>query len=381
MSDTIKNIISKLKDPLKRRKCAKTKNSIDRRKFLKIAGLSSLASMVIPFKSKVAGATSYCDRNWWHDRAVYSTSEGTNKHVDYCRQDNLDASRVASDGIIQARLDNNWSSFKIRALPQEFMEWGVSDRYFYYNSRLNSGGGMPSAFKNGGIHHGMVATYGNRFGRGDSAFHCNIATKGTALCPTREKILELLPVLQDLKEANPPDKIQQYYQIMISQYSDINNFDATKLITLELYTQGSLASYGYKETHTFANMMANPTCSIGFMQQEYPNPNLFNPAVSNPDPSNTSDYTSFGYGLHYKVQTIPEILHCWAPGNGDEYDVFNYNNATNDAALYAYWTNFLHTFYHGGRANVTAVVYHVVEAFKNTPGSGGRGLRVVPALA
>jgi len=353
------------------------KNSFGRRNFLKLAGLSSLFTFLSPFKTDSAHARNRCNRNWWHSREIYSTADSENKAVEYCQQHNLKTDSI-DDGIIKANLDNKWKSFEIRELSQEFMKWGCSERYFYYDERLDTGGaGPPSVMKNGGIHHGMVSTYGNWKGREDSSFHLNNAVKGTALCPSRETLVELLPVLEQLKADNPPDRIDQYYEIMRGIYSDINNFDKTKLLTLELYTQstgGTLYDAGLNETHTFANMMANPLCTIGFLQQESPQPNYF-------DPDGSGGYNDFPYGVHLEVRAIPKVIHCWAPNMGNEYDIFDYENAEDPDALFGYWVNFLHTFYHGGRANITTVVYYVHEQFNNTPDDPGRGIRVVPPFA
>jgi hypothetical protein len=350
--------------------------SFGRRSFLKLAGLSSLAAVFMPFKSKSARARTILNRNWWRSREIWSTADSEYKSVEYCKQHNLNATR-ADSGIISANLDNVWRRFDIRELSQGFMEWGCSERYFYYDERIDPGpDGPPTVRKNGGIHHGTVATYGNWIGRRDSSFHLNNTVKGTALCPSRTTILELLPVLEQLKIDDPPDRLEQYYEIMRGIYSDIDNFDKTKMLTLELYTQstaGTLYDAGLKETHSFSNMMANPICTIAFLQPEYPQLNYF-------DPNGSGGYNSFRYGVHFEVRAIPQVIHCWAANMGNEYDKFDYENADDPIALYGYWVNFLHTFYHRGRANVTAVIYHVTEQFDNTPGDPGRGIRVIPPL-
>ena len=347
--------------------------SFGRRSFMKLAGLTSLITVLPTFRTKEAHARYILNRNWWKSREIFSTAESQNKTVEYCQQHNF----RQESGAVWSNLDNMWRKFEVRQLSDEFMQWGCSERYFYYDERLNVGeAGPPTVMKNGGIHHGMVATYGNWTGRKDSSFHLNVATKGTALCPSRETILELLPVLEKLKADDPPDRITQYYQIMQGIYSDIKNFDNTKMLTLELYTQptqGTLYDAGYKETHTFANMMANPICTIGFMQQESPQKNYF-------DPAGNGTYNDFIYGIHYELRAIPKVIHCWAPEMGNEYDVFDYKKAEDPDAIFGYWVNFLHTFYHGGRANITSVVYNVCELFNNTPDDPGRGIRVVPEI-
>ncbi len=184
-------------------------NPFGRRSFLKIAGLSSLVTVLPTFKTKSAHARYVCNRNWWYTRDVRSTADSENKSAEYCIQHNLDASS-RDDGILWSNIDNKWRKYEIRELSQEFMNWGCSERYFYYDERLETGGaGPPTIMKNGGIHHGMVATYGNWVGRGDSSFNINIAVKGTALRPSRETKLELLPVLGQLKMDDPPARITQ----------------------------------------------------------------------------------------------------------------------------------------------------------------------------
>jgi len=364
-------MIGKIKDKL-------MKNiSFGRRNFLKLAGITSLSTLFTTVKTNSAKASYLFNWNWWYPREIWSTTDQENKSVEYCQQHNLNTNST-DDGIVWSNIDNFWRQFEIRELSQDFMEWGCSERYFYYDERLDTGGaGPPEIMKNGGIHHGMVATYGNWVGRKDSSFNLNNAVKGTAMCPSRETILELLPVLEQLKIDDPPDRITQYYDIMRGVYSDINNFDKTKMLTLELYTQptkgNNLDNEGYKETHTFANMMANPICTIGFLQQEHPQKNYF-------DPDGEGDYNNFPYGVHLEVRAIPKVMHCWAPDMGNEYDVFDYENAEDPDALFGYWVNFLHTFYHGGRANITTVVYNVIEQYNNTPDNQGRGIRVVPPI-
>ena len=117
--------------------------------------------------------------------------------------------------------------------------------------------------------------------------------------------------------------------------------------------------------------MANPVCTLAFLQQEHPQKYYF-------DPDGEGGYNDFDYGAHFEVRAIPKVMHCWAKDMGNEYDIFDYQNADDPDALFGYWVNFLHTFYHGGRANYTTVVYNVIEQFNNTPGDAGRGIRIVP---
>ena len=125
-----------------------------------------------------------------------------------------------------ARSGQTWiicgGRYEVRELSDEFMEWGCSERYFYYDERLNAGeAGPPTIMKNGGIHHGMVATYGNWTGRKDSSFHLNVATKGTALCPSRDTILELLPVLEKLKVDEPA---RQNHAVLSNHAGDLQRY-------------------------------------------------------------------------------------------------------------------------------------------------------------
>jgi hypothetical protein len=367
MITKIKNIFSKT-------------NASERRNFLKLAGISSLATFLLPTKTNSVHARNLFNRNWWYSRDIWSTELGEEvKDAEYCIQHTVNKRNI-KDGVIRANLDNSWRRYDIKEMEDDFMRWGCSERYFYYEDNLNpeqlpEGCPKPPGRENGGIHHGTVATYGKWLGRGDSAFHLNNTVKGTALCPKVEVLEEILPPLEELKRQfpNADDRLTQYYEIQREVYSDINNFDKTKLLTLELYTQstrGSLYDAGIKETHTFGNMMANPICTIAFLQREWMQPNVF-------DPNDSGGYNTFPYGVHYEVRAIPNVIHCWAPQMGNEYDFFNYKEAEDPDAIYGYWVNFLHTYYHGGRANITTVVYNVIEQFNNTPGDPGRGIRVV----
>jgi hypothetical protein len=358
------------------------KSSFGRRNFLKLAGVSSLATFLLPVKTNSVHARNLLNRNWWYSRDIFSTADQEDKNVEYCIQHNV-RKKTSEDGVIWSNLDNIWRKYQTRELSEDFMKWGCAERYFYYEGNLNpeplpEDCPKPPGRKNGGIHHGTVATYGKWLGRGDSAFHLNNTVKGTALCPTRDTLKEVLPTLEQLKRDFPDanDRLPQYYEIMQGVFSDISNFDRTKLLTLELYTQstrGTLYDAGIKETHTFGNMMANPICTLAFLQPEWPQPNYF-------DTDGAGGYNSFPYGVHFEVRAIPNVIHCWAPDLGNEYDFFNYENADDPDALFGYWVNFLHTFYHGGRANITTVVYHVIEQFNNTPGDPGRGIRDIPPM-
>ena len=112
------------------------KVSHGRRDFLKLAGVSSLATLAIPLKSDQARAGTLFDLNWWYPRTITSSSESKDYDVEYCLQHNVNPTWV-DDGIIWSNLDNIWRPFEIRELSDYFMQWGCSERYFYYENNLN----------------------------------------------------------------------------------------------------------------------------------------------------------------------------------------------------------------------------------------------------
>jgi hypothetical protein len=172
-----------------------------------------------------------------------------------------------------------------------------------------------------------MATYAAR--RRDSLLVVNNAFKGIGMCPTRDRVKDLIQHMRDTAQDPMPDKLAT----LTSLYSDAGNFDHTRLITLELYATPNF------ETHTFLNLMENPATSLVYLDS-----------------------------MSYEVRGIAELVH---PENSDAPEY------SRDLVTY---TNLAHSYFHGEFPRLfPGIIVHVVEVFDNSPGSG-LGVRVAPAL-
>ncbi len=218
-------------------------------------------------------------------------------------------------GILLAQVEGKWRSFKVRELPTAFLDWDYAGRLGYINT-LRKEGGMPPL---SGPHFGVVASHGMQ--RRDSGFSINNAVKGVGFIPTKEKLPELLKLLKDTRT----EPLLKKLDILESFYTKRqDDFDKTKLVSLELYAKPSF------ETHTFLNEMTDPGVSIVFM-----------------------DIPS------YEVRAIAQLLDPNNPRLSD------YDKQVVD------WCNTIHDYFHGdSHSQSIAVVYHVTEVFDNSPGKG-----------
>ena len=95
--------------------------SSERRTFLKLAGLSSLVTVLPTFKTKSAHARYIFNRNWWYNRDVFSTEQNEFVDSEYCIQHNLKLFEPGAQGehkIARGFLpQKTWSSHWI-AHPQ-----------------------------------------------------------------------------------------------------------------------------------------------------------------------------------------------------------------------------------------------------------------------
>jgi len=235
-------------------------------------------------------------------------------------QPNIDISKYG-DGIIRAKVDSKWQEFKIRELPDGFMEWNLS-------SRLKDLEGIKKGKMPGfaGPHSGMVASYGGM--RKDTEFSINNAVKGTGLVPKKEKINNIIKTLEETWNAPIPEKID----ILKGFYEDEDMFDRTKLSSLELYSTKDF------QTHTFLNIMANPAVAVVFL-----------------------DIPS------YEVRAICRLVHPEdETADEEEKDICRY-------------VNMIHDYFHGESPRKSIVmIFNVIQVFDNSPRAGGRGMRVVP---
>ncbi len=233
-------------------------------------------------------------------------------------QPNIDMSGY-DKGIIKARVDGKWQEFKIRELPDGFMEWNLSSRLRDLEGIKT--GKMPNF---AGPHSGMVASYGGM--RDDTEFSINNAVKGIGLVPKRERIKDVMKRVEETWNAPIAEKIE----VLKGFYEDSSMFDRTKLSSLELYTTKDF------QTHTFLNIMANPAVSVVFL-----------------------DIPS------YEVRTICRLVHP-----DDE-------NASEEERDLVRYVNMIHDYFHGkSPRHSTLMMFNVIQVFDNSPRA--HGMRVVP---
>lgn len=290
------------------------KDRLNRRQFLEKAG--KLGGAV--FLSSLAGKALAGE---WEQAMEELWTNGSFIH------DTVDASMEAQ-GLIRALLDGNWREFRTVPLPQDFMDWNLSARLEVLEniSMMFSGeGGSPPSLA--GPHNAAMATYGGR--RADSVLTVNNAFKGMGLCPNREIIKDKMARMEELMSGG----MGQRLDFLQDLYSSPDNFDLTKMISLELYSTPDF------ETHTFINLMERPVTSLVFLDSR-----------------------------SYEVRGIGQLVPPEDTGGG-EY--------ASDIVKY---TNMAHSFFHGDFPRLyPGILVHVTAVFDNSPGSG-RGVRIAPPL-
>ncbi len=329
-----------------------------RRSFLKMAGLSSLGlNLGFPLKSRwaIAGETEAIKPN-----LHWATN---NEGYPYFTQKNIITNRL-DDGYMLARVDNWWWIYKTAEYEDEFYTWWLEEKMWYYDKLLAYFSGETDEYNipNGGHHHPMLATYGKKhFKRGDSMFHLNNTPKGYTLIPKEQYLREIsdeLNALYDDPNTNIPEDI---FQFRIEKYKQEELWDKNRFATLEIYSGHPFDEgdwdLGFKETHTFQNIMENPMGTVTFMS-------LYN---------TTGDQTYFN-GEEGHTPTFEFRGFCWmiSPHNP---------NLTQYEKDVSYYLNQAFSKYHGLRDDFIANVFVMTEEFNNSPTDSaafGLGKRVVP---
>ena len=239
-------------------------------------------------------------------------------------QQTVDTSKY-DQGIIRAKTLgkwHKWQEYKLRQLPDEFLDWNIKRRTENIVKIRNHE--FPSF---AGPHNAMVATQGIR--RFDTQFTINNAVKGMGFVPKKDKLKEIVELLQSTINKDTNDKLD----ILTSLYKKADEvFDRTKQISLELYSTQEF------ETHSFLNQMFNPRVAIVFL-----------------------DIPCF------ELKVIAQLLHPEDP------DLTQYEK---DLIEYV---NLIHSYFHGKfNKKFIAVIYHIIEVYNNSPGKNGRGRRIVP---
>jgi hypothetical protein len=253
---------------------------------------------------------------------------------DYCVQNSCKTPEAGSD-VISAKVNSEWNDYKLVEFPEAFIKWNVGSRLEMLSQikdmMMGKEGAQPPSLE--GPHNGVVATHG--FKRDDTQFDLNNAVKGMGFLPKREKIKEIISLLEETHNDPMPKKLG----VLESLYQDAeNNFALDKQVSLELYSQPKFM------TQSFLNQMTNPVCTIVYM-----------------------DIPS------YKLKTIARLLHPDDPKLTEyEKDVVKYINE-------------IHSYFHGEFSiNFLATIYYTVEVFDNSPRGKdpktGMGRKMIPLI-
>lgn len=340
--------------------------ALPRRSFLKVAGLSSVGlSLGFPLKTRWAQAGESQDKKLtanWH------TDANGNK---YFNQKNLLTDWLDQNYIL-ARYEGWWWAYNVRSFDNDFHDWWIEEKSWYYEQLLAFFEGETKELKipNGGHHHPMLTTYGsrrfNRGNRGDSEFHLNCAPKGFTMIPKADTIDYVLGEI-DKVYADPNTKLPvDLFKKRRELYQNKTLWDTTRFATLELYSgrpindndtgeEGSSVQLDFQETHTFQNIMANPMSTLTYMS-------LY-----------TTDGTQSYFGGDAPLIPTFEF-------RGFSWLISYYNPAiTPYEKKVADYINQAHCRYHGGACDIATNIFIIVEEFNNTPTyDPGRGKRVVP---
>ena len=348
---------------MKKEKEQSNNKSLQRRSFLKLAGLS-FAGLSIGFPRWGHAAEKLPEITGDHKHLWHTDANGNLYFVPInLKTDKVDQSKV------KAKVDDEWKTYPVREFDDEFHTWWIDEKNWYYDQLIAFFEGQSDEMNipNGGHHHPMLCTYGvKKSGRGDSEFHLNCSPKGFALLPKPENIQyiedQINAIYNDPNADLPVDVFKKRQEL----YQQKDLWDKTRFATLELYTgrpinatdQGDGAGcYGFKETHTFANVMDNPMATLTYMA-------LFNTDGTQsyfqglPDETPTFEFRGFSWMISY-----------YNPGN-TEYE-----------KLIADYINQAHCQYHGGSCDIATNIFLISEQFNNSPGDDpyGRGKRTLPS--
>lgn len=234
---------------------------------------------------------------------------------------------------IEAKVEDNWQTFKIVMLPQKFIDWNFSNRKEMLKvfKDMIKGEASGTNIKLSGPHNGIVATYGYK--RDDASFSLNNAVKGMGFLPKENKIKEVIDRLEKTIDSPMIEKLN----ILEELYDNsLEIFCKDKQVSLELYSnQESM-------TQTFLNQMSNPISTIVFL-----------------------DMTSF------KLKTIVRIL------DPNDLELSEYDKDT------VRYVNLVHSYFHGNFSQkFITVVYYVNQVYDNSPRGKnpetGMGKLIVP---
>ena len=335
---------------------------IKRRSFLKAMGFSSLGlGLGLGFGSPLFSKMGKADKaEAFEGSAVdWKTDEKGNK---YFVPRSIRTDLVNQKGIVMAKVDGTWHKYRTREFDGEFYDWWLAEKIWYFDQLMAfvEGEAEDMNIPNGGHHHPMISTYGKKFGsRGDSEFHLNTTAKGFTILPKPENIKKINDELNKVyKTGNVPMDVFKFKREL---YQDRELWDKTRFGTLELYTgrpindHDTSGQFGFTETHTFQNIIANPIATLTYMS-------LFN----------TDGSQTYLEGMPYLTPHFEFRGFCWL------ISYYNPDNTKYEKAI-ADYINQSHSKFHGGVSDIIVNIFLVAEEFNNTPGYGpGLGKRVVP---
>lgn len=291
---------------------------LGRRAFLKLAGASLFCSY---FLSNVKNAFGYMNTPWEITGFKNYWKDGPSGK--YFVQNTVNTSQV-DQGYVWGRVEGWWRRYQIQQVEEKFLNWWISD------VTLEKGEGWPMMV--GGAILPIVATYGNRRGRGDSQFHINCACKGIAFPPKKQYIKEIIDELKTRISLSKEERDEWWH----AAAKDTSLWDYSKLTSIEIFAGPEF------ETHTFLNQMENPVSNISYMGR-----------------------TGFD---HFEVRCIVKLLCCNDP------------NLTEEERDLAEFANWFHIFPFGAvtyPTDLIAPVYYIIEEFDNFPYTQD-GIRLVP---
>jgi hypothetical protein len=336
--------------------------SLQRRSFLKLAGLS-VAGLSMGFP-RWSHAVEHTEVKAVHDDIWHTDADGNLYFVPTNLRTNL-----VERGKVIAKVDGIWKAHDIREFDDEFHTWWIDEKNWYYDQLIAFFEGETDELNipNGGHHHPMLCTYGvKKSGRGDSEFHLNCTPKGFALVPKSENIDSITTQINNIYDDPNADLPIDVFKKRKELYAQKDLWDKTRFATLELYTGRPINAtdsgdgggcYGFKETHTFANVMDNPMATLTYMSL-WP----------------TDGTQSYFQGLADEIPTFEFRGFSWM------ISYYNPDNSDYEKQI-ADYINQAHCGYHGGICDIATNVFLISEQFNNSPGDDpyGRGKRTIPS--
>ncbi len=347
------------------------KKGIERRSFLKLAGLSSVGlGLGLPLNTKWAEASSTCFGNGKYKRYWRTDKEGNHYFVqnNLLTGPNSEWPNQETDPFILARYDQMWNAYPVREYDEEFHNWWIEEKNWYYQQLINFFEGITDELEipNGGHHHPMLATDARMLcNRGDSQFNLNNTPKGLTIIPKVDKIQYIVEKIQAVYDDPNADLPVDLFKLRQELYADKTLWDKTKFATLELYSGRPVDAddpgnqnghYGIQETHTFQNIMVNPMATLTYMSLHA-----------------TAGGQDYFEGKPDEIPTFEFRGFCWLISHYNP-DLTEYERAMSD------YINLAHCGYHGGSCALSTNIFVISEQFNNSPGYDpyGWGKRSVP---